>query len=198
MLGFFLFDSPARGIKLDISSLMDNSVVLVEDQHIYCAGVWISFDQILTAGHCVVSKQFVTYLDYRDFTSGKFGMRVGQVVRVGYSDLALIKVVSEDRQHGIVSVYSGGIEAGMEGHIIGHPKGQVYTYMKGWVSSIRNRDGIWFLQVQAPVFLGNSGGGIFDDRGRLLGISSSMSLLAPSTGYFVSHREILEFLGEDS
>lgn len=192
IFGLFGVDT-IPGMKIDI--IMDGTVALVSDEHVFCAGVWISDNEILTAGHCVRDKSFVSYYDYRDFASGRFvGNRLGIVSRVSFSDLALIRVIGEDHQHSVISIYSGEITPGMEGNIIGHPAGQVYSYLRGWVSGIRHREGAYYLQISAPIWLGNSGGGIFDGRGRLMGICSSMSLAAPSVGYYVSHREILEFL----
>jgi V8-like Glu-specific endopeptidase len=175
--------------------MMDETVVLVEDGHTYCAGVYISPTEILTAGHCLTGRGWVTYYNHHDFVAGNFnGGHLGIVVKVASSDLGLIKSVVG--RHGYAEILSGEVVSGMEGHIIGHPSHQVYTYMRGWVSAIRQNSGVYYFQVQAPVFFGNSGGGIFDSRGRLFGIASALSLSAPNVGYFVSHREIWEFLQE--
>ena len=55
-------------------------------------------------------------------------------------------------------------------YVIGHPQGLRYTLSTGIVS--RNDKNIF--QISAPVSPGNSGGPMFDDKGRLAGIVVSM------------------------
>jgi hypothetical protein len=62
------------------------------------------------------------------------------------------------------------IQKGESVFIFGHPEGLFFTMSSGIVSR-KHSDGQ--LQVSAPVSPGNSGGPIFDTKGRLLGIVSS-------------------------
>ncbi len=57
---------------------------------------------------------------------------------------------------------------------IGHPSGLEFTYSRGYVSMLcRWLDGpqCW-LQVDIAIWGGNSGGGLFDEDGRLVGVAS--------------------------
>ena len=83
-------------------------------------------------------------------------------------------------------------------HICGHPKGYYWTFMEGTVSGYRgdlSHDSIRgpFLQVQAPVYFGNSGGGAFDSYGKLVGIAD-MLLRMPDAAVFVHLDSIRTFL----
>jgi S1-C subfamily serine protease len=54
--------------------------------------------------------------------------------------------------------------------VIGHPEGLRFTLSTGIVSRLNGS----IIQMSAPVSPGNSGGPVFDDRGNLVGIVTSM------------------------
>jgi len=63
--------------------------------------------------------------------------------------------------------------APMEGEnvfVIGHPEGLRFTLSTGIISRMQGST----IQISAPVSPGNSGGPVFDDRGNLVGIVTSM------------------------
>jgi S1-C subfamily serine protease len=55
---------------------------------------------------------------------------------------------------------------------IGSPKGMVNTLGNGLVSGLRKSADTQFIQITAPVSKGSSGGGLFDDRGNLIGVTT--------------------------
>jgi S1-C subfamily serine protease len=56
---------------------------------------------------------------------------------------------------------------------IGSPKGLVNTLGSGLLSGLRTSDGkAEYIQITAPVSEGSSGGGLFDDRGNLIGVTT--------------------------
>jgi len=56
---------------------------------------------------------------------------------------------------------------------IGSPEGLINTLGDGLLSGLRrSEDGIEYIQITAPVSPGSSGGGVFDDRGNLIGITT--------------------------
>ena len=56
---------------------------------------------------------------------------------------------------------------------IGSPEGLINTLGDGLVSGLRrSENGIEYIQITAPVSPGSSGGGVFDDRGNLIGITT--------------------------
>jgi serine protease Do len=58
-------------------------------------------------------------------------------------------------------------------YTIGSPKGLVNTLGSGLLSGLRSsEDKTQYIQISAPVSAGSSGGGLFDDRGNLIGIVS--------------------------
>ncbi len=56
---------------------------------------------------------------------------------------------------------------------IGSPKGLVNTLGSGLLSGLRKSEGkAEYIQTTAPVSEGSSGGGLFDDRGNLIGVTT--------------------------
>jgi S1-C subfamily serine protease len=50
------------------------------------------------------------------------------------------------------------------------------------------------VQISAPIWIGNSGGGAFNSDGHLIGLSSWITLRAPSVAFFIHRDEIKNFL----
>jgi serine protease Do len=58
-------------------------------------------------------------------------------------------------------------------YTIGSPKGLLNTLGSGLLSGLRtSEDEIAYIQITAPVSAGSSGGGLFDDRGNLIGVTT--------------------------
>jgi serine protease Do len=64
------------------------------------------------------------------------------------------------------------VEVGETVYTIGTPKGMVNTLGNGLVSGLRKSDDTQYIQITAPVSKGSSGGGLFDDRGNLIGVTT--------------------------
>lgn len=148
---------------------------------------------------------FSVYGDVKDESSGKRyrTARNGKVHVVDREhDLALVKVTDRDIPRHPVAYVASEVHPGEDVHIVGHPVGLWWSYTHGWVSQIRphaagpddsHRDTI---QVSAPVWFGNSGGGAFNANGELIGISSFLRR-GPNLAFFVDHNTIRHFLAEN-
>jgi regulator of sirC expression with transglutaminase-like and TPR domain len=64
------------------------------------------------------------------------------------------------------------LKVGSRVYAIGTPKGLKLTFSEGIISSIRPVDGGQYLQITAPISPGSSGGGLFDEEGRLVGLTT--------------------------
>lgn len=116
-------------------------------------------------------------------------------------DLALIYVglKGDVPKHTYAHLSTAEIRDGDEVHVVGHPRGIMWTYFKGVVSSTRffknpKEQAYTVLQVAAPVTFGNSGGGAYDADGNLIGIASYLFQGAPNMSFFVHRDEIKSFL----
>ena len=64
------------------------------------------------------------------------------------------------------------IKVGERAITVGTPQGLELTVAEGLVSSKRTHKGSRLVQTSAPISHGSSGGGLFDARGQLLGITT--------------------------
>ncbi len=62
------------------------------------------------------------------------------------------------------------LKVGHKVYAVGAPKGLELTLSEGILSSLRELDGGRYLQISAPISPGSSGGGLFDEEGRLIGL----------------------------
>ena len=60
---------------------------------------------------------------------------------------------------------------------IGAPRSLERTLSEGLVSGLRHQPGRNLVQTSAPVSPGSSGGGLFDEKGNLIGITTLASLV---------------------
>lgn len=150
----------------------------------------------------------VTYSSYEDRDHTFKGSEEKQpywAVVVAYdkvNDLALLESIDiVDHDTVALSPHSGW--TGQDVHVIGHTIKLQYNYFPGVVSAPARDMSHFFpgspekqilLHITAPIAPGNSGGGVFDNQGQLLGICSFMATRASNAGFFVGRNEIEAFL----
>jgi S1-C subfamily serine protease len=94
---------------------------------------------------------------------------LGKVIKVNvFKDLALIKIENTPRSARAIALAGYSPKVGEDAHAIGHPKGEYWTYTKGYVSAVRTKYQ-WstsekdvlkeakVIQTQTPINPGNSG-----------------------------------------
>jgi S1-C subfamily serine protease len=64
------------------------------------------------------------------------------------------------------------LKVGQKVYAIGAPEGLELTLSEGIISSLRPYEDSQFIQTSAPISRGSSGGGLFDNHGRLIGITT--------------------------
>ncbi len=191
--------------------------------HVYCSGVWISETHILTAGHCMAG--LARHIKGKDEGEvDPVGVKVHYIIEREVTDvgeeptaihLAKVEKWNEDKDLALVKAFGKTIPyhnhaelvkempaLGESVFIVGHPKGLYWSYINGVVSSYRSELSFGplsnygpFVQISAPVWFGNSGGGAFDGNGDLVGIASFITR-APNTSFFVHPDNIKNFLKE--
>ena len=113
------------------------------------------------------------------------------------SDLALLKVESKELFF-VTPPTIANSKVGDKVWVIGTPadKALGQTITGGILSGMRDSEGIVYLQTDAHVNPGNSGGGLFDKSGKLIGIVSSkaMGLAVEGVGFAISSSLIYEKL----
>ena len=64
------------------------------------------------------------------------------------------------------------LKTGQRVYAIGAPQGLELTISEGLISSLRDLDGAQYIQTTAAISPGSSGGGLFDENGQLIGITT--------------------------
>lgn len=190
----------------DVNRLKMTTVAVVKEMSGFvlatCAGVWIDHNLIVTASHCVDDDPpMFKYSTEEDYEIDKSRNAV-LIASDSVSDLALLLVDPDDiPEHPVASFSERSINSGDNVHVVGHTSGYSWTYSRGYISSIRmgarsptNAYIKKVLQISAPVWMGNSGGGAFDDDGKLIGISSWVSANGPQLSFFIHKDVVQEFL----
>jgi serine protease Do len=81
---------------------------------------------------------------------------------------------------------AGVLKVGERLTMIGSPVGMEFTVHQGSVSNVDRRDfGIAYIQIDAPVNPGNSGGPLIDERGHVVGVITMKRLDAEGIGLAV-------------
>jgi hypothetical protein len=80
---------------------------------------------------------------------------------------------------------------------IGHPLGLTDTVSSGLVGAVRKvEDDVSVLQISAPIAPGSSGGPLFDDRGRVIGVATAILLGGQNLNLGVPINDVKILLGK--
>jgi V8-like Glu-specific endopeptidase len=168
----------------------------------YCTAVWVDDITFITAYHCAVAAKVESMTEGKleAYELGQaldtmgapvfYGVKTSftNIIHKGTEEKFEAKVVAGDGEHDIAIMETTGArpehesaepKVGEDIELMGNPGGVEYTYARGYVSAYRNdienEDlGIHgpFLQVNVGISGGNSGGGVFNDKRKLVGIVS--------------------------
>jgi S1-C subfamily serine protease len=173
--------------------LVSETAALTDDMgRIYCSGVWVSDDEVLTAAHCVIGMD-------DDGASGLTGtlknsqtdhLRAFLITKFDPAHDYMLLQVPFHGYHGVATLAQAPAVPGDDLYIVGHPAGVGWSFVRGTVSALRP-----WMQVQAPIFGGFSGAGAFDSHGDLVGLCHQAHSKVPDLGKFSTLRDIRAFLG---
>jgi S1-C subfamily serine protease len=178
--------------------------------HPYCSGVWVSPTVIVTAAHCVDEDTSVAlYVTQEDVFDLK-DLHQREKAKAHYAtllaldedhDLALY-VSPAPAEHPYATISSDEVKVGSFAQAMGHSLGLWFSYSSGDVASVRQVDldlDIVWIQATTPISPGNSGGGLFDARGELIGIASrTLTGRAQGLNFFVHWRYVRDLLAKNT
>jgi S1-C subfamily serine protease len=159
---------PRDGDDLSTREVFDKvsgAVYVVKAQHKMGSGVAISDRELLTNCHVVDESPNVTIgRDKKEQNATVVSMNVG-------ADRCVLRAENKLPSWVKVRPYDD-IKVGERAITVGTPQGLELTVAEGLVSSKRTHKGSRLVQTSAPISHGSSGGGLFDARGELLGITT--------------------------
>lgn len=143
------------------------------------SGFFLSTDRLVTNAHVVCKDDASVDVHF----AGGREMKGTVVGRDEKLDLALVEV----RGAGATPLAVGDaalLSPGEKVVIIGTPLGMDQTVLEGIVSHVgRNMFGVAYVQLDANVNPGNSGGPVFNDRGQIVGIVTLKAEAASGIGF---------------
>ena len=165
----------------------------------YCSGLWLDDNRILTAAHCIKKNLIVFYVSKEDFDNGEL-LKTAFLTKFSEKDDLALLLTAQGSPRETIKISDVEPWSGLKLHIVGHTSGLWWTYAEGVVASstksVIREDKTSSIQVSAPVWMGNSGGGAFDEAGRLVGLCSWLLASGPNIGFFVPADVIKKFLKE--
>lgn len=87
---------------------------------------------------------------------------------------------------------SVGLKVGQRVYAIGAPMGLELTLSEGIISSLRKAEGGFLIQTTTPISPGSSGGGLFDENGFLIGITTFQTTKGQNLNFAVPAEWISE------
>lgn len=188
---------------------------------LYCAGIWVAPNLILTAAHCVSSAgepewkmlldsvgfeqnwdptgQPIFFSEKQDWDKSFRDAKVAKY-KAGL-DLALLEAISTIDEHPFARLRTYEISLGEDIEVIGHPRANYWSYARGYVSaiypdklSLDEETPAYTLEIAAPISRGNSGGGAFDLEGNLVGVASYIEKNLNGMGFFIGGPDLRKFL----
>lgn len=161
----------------------------------------------------VVEGTIVHYIVEGDVSAigeAPFALRLGKVIVVDPEhDLAMIEAGGSNLPSHDIAVLATQYPAiGEKIAVVGQPKGLYWSFVEGTVAAYRDtvpakRSPVSsvneipfvgpYVQVSGPVWFGNSGGGVFDTNGELIGIASFLTGM-PHSCYFIHGDSIRKLL----
>lgn len=169
----------------------------------YCSGVWVSENKIVTAAHCTEDRDIIIYITKKDLNKGDLQLRLSAKLKSDESsDLAILLTDpgSTPKHKSARIISNSDVWSGKKLYIVGHTAGMWWTYTEGVISSsirsMYDEGRTPSIQVSAPIWLGNSGGGAFDENGDLVGICSWISVKGPNLAFFMPPEAIVKILGK--
>lgn len=165
-----------------------NSVTVVYTSKGLGSGFAIDKNTIITNAHVVNGFSTVTVKLY----NGK--SCTGKVTKIDKNiDLALVQV--DEALTPLKLVSEDSISIGKEVYAIGAPEDIPYTMTKGIVSAknrkIKNHE---YIQIDASINSGNSGGPLLNENGEVIGINTMKVIDAEGIGFAIGTSNINNFI----
>ena len=131
----------------------------------FASGVVVGASQVVTSCHALARTSAARV------RSG--GRRYDAVLTHADPERDLCRLAVEGLQTPALRIAPArGLKVGQRVYAVGTPKGLERTISEGIISNLRPRARSFVIQTTAPMSPGSSGGGLFDEEGRLVGVAA--------------------------
>lgn len=178
----YLPDSAGESTVIDDDTIMSVKDIVRDNDHKVVA-VFAELESGTSQGSGFFIKDGVIVTNYHVIDGGRSAKVFlsdetyvdveGVIFADPHVDMAVLKLVNEV---GIEPVTIGKVSDSDKGSIavaIGSPLGLFNTVSTGIISNFWDADGVDLIQISIPITHGNSGGALFNESGKLIGITTS-------------------------
>lgn len=145
----------------------DSADAIKQGHGVQGSAVAVSPEWALTNCHVVKDQQFIALVD--DRTKQTFEVSVSRAHEP--SDRCFLK--ARNRLNPIEAVRRmDDLAVGERVYTIGNPSGLSKTLGEGLISGLRKHGGVSYVQTNAPISQGSSGGALVDSKGALVGVTT--------------------------
>lgn len=194
------------------ASIVSSVVLVIGEDGIGAGAIITKAGHVITNMHVVgnTNKVKVAFVPRNSSDKPKKeDIVTAEVIKVNeIKDLALLKIQNMPSYVSPIPLANTAVKVGDDVHAIGHPRGELWSYTKGYVSQIRKgyewsasekgvKHNATVIQTQTPINPGNSGGPLINDVRELVGINSFKDTANPGLNYAVDVLEVKEFLRQE-
>ena len=170
------------------------SIVSIGTETSSGSGVVVSADGVIATSLHVVAGSGDLFVEMPD------GQRYNRVDVVDFDvdrDLAVLKIVA-DKLPSVSLAETKAVPRGTSVFAIANPEGLVGSVSAGVLSATRvEDDGIQYLQTDAAISPGSSGGGLFLSDGSLIGILTSSNIFGQNLNFALPIDSLRPLLGKE-
>ncbi|HVR87949.1 MAG TPA: trypsin-like peptidase domain-containing protein [Candidatus Limnocylindria bacterium] len=181
----------ATATRLPPAEVAAAATVLIDSPAGHGSGVYMGSNRVLTAAHVVTGRGPFT-VSFRD---RKVNVAVITSLDLG-DDLALLSVAGIDASGATPIAWGDVSQLRLGDHltVVGYPSFVGLTATQGIFSGLKTDDGRVFVQPDAAVNPGNSGGPVVNDAGQLVGIADFIVLGAQGLNFAVASTSARPFV----
>ncbi|MCF4167233.1 serine protease [Zavarzinia compransoris] len=188
-----LFQKVKDSVWVVVASPMRGDLPYLEDGFSQGSAVAVSDQHLFTNCHVLEDQQFFGIFRNEDMSDLR-PVTVKLMDEDG--DRCIIRVDKPDLPAHVAIRSHADVVIGERAYTVGAPSGLDLTLGEGLVSSKRRHKGQQYVQTSAPISPGSSGGGLFDNRGNLLGITTFMLRDTQALNFAIAAEEFLRDAGQ--
>lgn len=163
---------------VEISVIADNGEFLG-------SGFFVADGMIVTNYHVIKGASEITVSTYD-------GKQFGVKTILGYNeelDLAVLKI---DKKNSFLTISQDKISVGQDVFTLGSPRGLTGTMSDGMISTASRDigDGVDYIQIDAPISPGNSGGPLVNAYGEVIGINTMYIADGQNLNFAINIKEL--------
>jgi len=176
-------------IGFEAETIYESVFVIYSGQSIG-SGFAVGENCIVTNAHVISNKKQISVVTYEgtEYQASLIGMNE-------IEDIAVLVVVDDVKFPYITMADLSDMKIGDDIYAIGAPKGMAYTLTKGSISAKERIIGSHsFIQIDAPINEGNSGGPLLNETGAVLGMNTLKMSDSEGLGLAIPIQRVCEYL----